>query len=488
MTQRYNLQKIGELLQRGFSDQELRDFCFYTDAFRLTVYEVLPEGAGKKAEIIRLILDYAARQQLLETVLAWAEATNPEQFKVYQAELVTQRELAQETPYRGLAAFREEDAPLFFGRKTATAVLLTRALQHPLLAVFGASGSGKSSLVFAGLIPQLRAKGDWLVAACRPQASPFSTLAAALVPHLEPDLSETRRLIEAKALATALRQGDLTLTEVTTRLLEKSPTADHLLLIVDQFEELFTLCPDPTLRHRFLDVLLEATGNGQSTTNKPDTSAPLLPHSPAPLHLCLTLRADYLAEALAYRPLADALQTVNNLMLGPMTPAELRQAIETPAKLRGVTFQPGLVERILADVGHEPGHLPLLEFALASLWLQQSQSELNHPAYEALGGVAGALSGHANTVFAGLSETERDQARRLFLRLVQPGEASQDTRRLAYREELDNDTWRLAQKLAADRLVVTNRDSDQRETVEVIHEALITGWDQLRTWIEADRT
>jgi hypothetical protein len=170
-----------------------------------------------------------------------------------------------------------------------------------------------------------------------------------------------------------------------------------------------------------------------------------------------------------------------------MTHQELRRAIENPAEKLGVAFEAGLTERILDHVGDEPGNLPLLEFALTSLWKRQAGGRLTHAAYQAIGWVEGALSRHAEEVYNGLSQTEQEGARRTFVQLVCPGERMEDTRRLATRAELGEEGWRLVRRLADARLVVTDQDPAGQETVELVHEALIRGWGRLRAWIEEDR-
>jgi WD40 repeat protein/DNA-binding SARP family transcriptional activator len=376
-------------------------------------------------------------------------------------------------PYRGLAAFREEDAPFFFGREAFSAQLLEAVQHRSLVAVIvGSSGSGKSSSVFAGLLPRLRAEADWLIVDARPGSYPFRAVAGALTTALEPDLTETERLIETQKLATALQQGDLDLYHVAMRALEVHSYARRLLLVIDQFEELYTLCPEPERQRSFLEALLAAVqaGSGQRRS---------------PLVLLLTLRADFMGQALAHRPFADALQD-GSLLLSPMNREELRAAIEKPAELQGATFEPGLVERILDDVGDEPGNLPLLEFALTLLWERQTYGLLTHAAYEDIGSVDGALARYADQVYGELGGSERDQARQVFVQLVRPGEGTEDTRRVATRAELGDANWALVQHLADRRLAVTGRDEAGTETVEVVHEALIQGWWVLRGWMEAD--
>jgi len=376
-------------------------------------------------------------------------------------------------PYRGLSAFREQDAPFFFGREAFTDRLVEAVQRQAMVAVVGSSGSGKSSVVFAGLLPRLRREAGWLFASFRPGNRPFHAMAAALLPLLEPHMSETDQLVETRKLADALSQRDLGLPEVVARILQKSADTRRLLLVADQFEELYTLCPEPEVRQRFLDQLLE------TVEARPDQREPSLA-------LVLTLRADFLGQALGYRPLADALQDAN-LFLGPMTRQELERAIESPAGRQSVAFEAGLVERFLDDVGYEPGNLPLLEFALTSLWKRQIGSRLTHADYEAIGRVEGALARYADEVYDGLSQAEQERARRAFVQMVRPGERTEDTRRLASRAELGEEDWRLVRRLADARLVVTDQDLAGQETVEIVHEALIRGWERLRAWLQKDR-
>lgn len=381
-------------------------------------------------------------------------------------------------PYRGLFAFREEDAPFFFGREDFTDQLIEAMEDRSFVAVLGSSGSGKSSVVFAGLLPHLRqasglrgAQGyAWMIAECRPGVDPFYSLATALIPLLERALSETDYLLEARKLASAMENGDLPMADVFHRILVQNPEYGRFLLVIDQFEELYTLCPSTAVQLGFVQALLEAIETGSN------------------LSLLVTLRADFLGQALSNRPLADALQHAD-LKLGPMGKWELVQAVESPARKLGVTFEPGLVERILDDIGEEPGNLALLEFALTQLWEEQAVGQLSHATYEAIGRVQGALSRYADRIYADFDETKREQSRHIFTQMVRPGEGTVDTRRLAFREELGEEDWALVQELADARLVVTGQEVARgQETVEVVHEALIHSWGQLRDWMEEDRT
>jgi WD40 repeat protein len=246
------------------------------------------------------------------------------------------------------------------------------------------------------------------------------------------------------------------------------------MLILDQFEELYTLCQEPNLRDNFIDILLEAIDKGAS-------------QRVSPLVLLLTLRADFMGQALTNRPFADALQD-GSLILGPMNRDELRAAIQKPAEQQGVAFEKGLLPRILDDVGDKPGNLPLLEFCLTLLWERLDQGWMTHAAYEEIGGVKGALVRYAEEVYTDLNDGEKDETRQVFVQLVQPGQGTEDTRRVASRAEVGEKRWDLIQHLADKRLVVTGQDETGQETVELVHEALIRGWDRISKWMNADRS
>jgi hypothetical protein len=338
-------------------------------------------------------------------------------------------------PYRGLSAFRERDAGLFFGREETSEQLLGELTRHALIAVVGPSGSGKSSLVFAGAVPRLRQRKDWVVVAMRPAQAglPLAALAASLLPVLEPGMSETQRLHELGQLEEVLGQGRLP--QVVDRVLAKT-RSEHLLLVVDQFEELYTL--EPKAVRQFVDVIVNAAVPGDRAR---------------PLGLVLTLRADFLGQALEHARLANVLRD-STLVIGQMTRDQLQRAIVGPL-VEGTTFEAGLVERILDDLGEEPGNLPLLEFALTLLWDRQEHGVLTHAGYEALGEVDGAIAQYAEQVYLqDLSAADREAAPRLLVQLVEPGLATAHLRRVARRTELDPIRWQLAQRLASTRLLV----------------------------------
>ncbi|NEP03437.1 MAG: S-layer homology domain-containing protein [Okeania sp. SIO2G4] len=340
--------------------------------------------------------------------------------------------------------------------------------KQPLIAVVGPSGSGKSSLVYAGLVPQLRTEKKWLIESFLPGKEPFLSLAFVLVGQLEPEAGETQKLREATGLASDMQEGKITFSQVVNRILERNP-GQQLLLIVDQFEELYTLCREKEKQERFAEALLTAIREEN-------------------VKLVLTLRADFYGYVLSYRPFRDALPEYTPQLLSSMKREELQQAIELPSQKSEVQLEAKLTEIILDDVGEEPGNLPLLEFALTRLWSKQENRVLTHHAYEEIGGVKKAIANHAEQIFQQLKETEKKQAERIFVQLVRPGEGTEDTRRVATRGEVGEDNWNLVSYLAGyqARLVVTGRN-EQENTVEVVHEALIREWGTLRDWINASR-
>ncbi len=369
-------------------------------------------------------------------------------------------------PYRGLAAFREEDAAVFFGRESEVARLVALTADDGLVSVVGPSGSGKSSLVHAGLVPALRdASPPWRVVAFTPGADPLASIAAALR-DLPGSGSPAPADLGADpgALAAALARA-------------RSGRADgeRALVVVDQLEEAFTLCADEEVRAAALDAIVAAAAPGGGTT------------------VVVTIRADLYGRLPAHPDLAT-LVAGRQMLVGPLGEDGLRRAIEEPARAAGLEIEPGLTRRIMNDVGDRPGTLPLLEHLLTELWRRRRGRTLTAEAYAASGGVEGALARRANEVYLGLDPERRPVARRTLLRLVAPGEGTEDTRRRATRRELTGDPAGAADvdaviaAFAGARLLTTGRDpSDGEVTVEVAHEALIRGWPELRGWVDDDR-
>ena len=387
-------------------------------------------------------------------------------------------------PYQGLFHFGPENAEYFFGRSVFIEELFQATETKNFIPLLGASGSGKSSVVLAGLVPKLVNIGHWKFTHFRPGKDPFNALAQALVPLYAPNLNQTELIAQTRQLTEHFQNNTILLSDVFSQIQHNHPQ-DRILLIADQFEELYTLCHDEQTRRQFVDSLLNAF---ESPNHKPPYSTVLVS----------TMRTDFLGNVLSYPPLADVLRT-GDIKIRSMNTEELTEVIEKPAQKLGVDFEGGLVERILNDVDKEPGNLPLLEFALTELWKKRTRKQLTHNAYEEIGEVSGALTRYADEKYSTLSEQEQQQVRRIFVQLVRPGEGTLDTRRVATRAELNETNWSLVKELADARLVVTNRtiisqDNSQQqiniqgqETVEVVHEALIRNWGQLREWMNTDR-
>jgi formylglycine-generating enzyme required for sulfatase activity len=318
----------------------------------------------------------------------------------------------------------------------------------------------------------LPGSGDWVVELLRPGEDPLRGLALPLVTRLEPALSQVDRLSEARKLADRLRSGLLPVGDVLAALRERLQGAPRLLLVFDQFEETFTLCTDEALRRAFLSALLTASETPWCS-------------------VLFTLRADFYGRVLEDGALGQRVDAglVNVL---PMNAEEARAAIEQPATNAGRRFEEGLAPRILEELLAEPGNLPLLEFALTALWeRQRPDGLLTHAAYGEIGGVSGAIAQRATATLAGLPPAEQQAVRRVFTRLVrvaQPVEGGEDTKRRILLDELDAASQPLVRRLADARLLVTDRDAASgEETVEVAHEALIRGWGELRAWLNSDR-
>ncbi|MEU5888942.1 hypothetical protein ABZ835_19170 [Streptomyces sp. NPDC047461] len=340
----------------------------------------------------------------------------------------------ERAPYRGLARFEPSDSDLFFGRDKQVGELLGLARAHRFAVVSGPSGSGKSSLLRAGLIPALRqAQGADRPAVIRvltPGEQPARTHERALVPKDDGDGED----------------GGL-----------------DTWVIVDQFEELFTLCHDRAERDRFLDLLLSA-------------------REPASrLRVAVAVRGDFYGHCGTHPQLAEAVGRAT-LLIGPMGREELRDVITQPAIAESLNVERALTARIIDEVTDQPGALPMLSHALLETWRRRRGRTLTQAAYEEAGGVRGAIAASAEQVYGGLAPEQARIARRILLRLITPGDGAPDTRRPASRAELGSDARDVLERLVAARLVTLDGD-----TVELAHEVLITGWPRLAGWIEEGR-
>ena len=385
-------------------------------------------------------------------------------------------------PYRGLSAFREDDAEFFFGREAVVDQLEAALAKSRFVALFGSSGSGKSSVVHAGLIPRLRRTGReeiWDFAFTKPTDKPFTALATAMFPLVEPDKMGLDKVRGLKGLAKELAEGPIELADLIVTGREKLASTGRLLLVVDQWEELYTLCNDQ-VRTRFVAQLQDAIRKDL-------------------LSVVCTVREDFVPKARDEAGLGELFER-SKVHLRRMHFEELQSAIEKPAQKIGLAFEEGLTERILDDLGDEPGQLPLLEFVLTELWKRRRAGLLRHEDYDNLGGGRKAIATQAEEVFNGLGPDDQQEVRRLFLLLVRPGEGTQDTRRRAALTEIGEVGRKVMWPLIDARLLTTSLvpdDSDEDDgleelepssgTVEITHEALITHWDRLRKWLTEDR-
>ncbi|MBN1148610.1 MAG: AAA family ATPase, partial [Anaerolineales bacterium] len=385
-----------------------------------------------------------------------------------------------EPPYKGLHYFDEDDADLFFGREELTARLVTRvnecmseaSEQARFLAIIGASGSGKSSILRAGLISALRhnerlgtpdfgSPFDRTLFLITPTARPLEALAIALT-RKDESLEATTQLVDDLA-------RDPRSLHLAACLRSQNHNAPHLLLVVDQFEELFSLCHDEAQRQAFIDNLLYAAT------------------SPGPIMVIASLRADFYAHCAPYENLRLVLSQSQEY-IGAMSTAELRRAIEEPAHRGGWELEPGLVDLLLREVGNEPGALPLLSHALLETWQRRRGRCLTLAGYAESGGVHGAIARTAETTFNQLAFQQQAIARNIFLRLTELGEGTQDTRRRASLTELipnpqDAPLVQAVLKQLADARLITV----SRESAEVAHEALIREWGTLLEWLNENR-
>ncbi len=375
------------------------------------------------------------------------------------------------SPYVGLRPFEARHHDLFFGREQESEELHQQVLSQPFVALIGNSGSGKSSLIGAGLLPRLPA-ADWRVISLQPRTDLFDSLAASLVPALYPDPAE--QAAQREKLARLLAEPDYRL----DHLLHTLAGSRRVLLLVDQFEEVFTLNTDRSRQRRAVELLLTLL-RGEAMT------------------LLLSLRADYFGHCLDLDPLRQTLARWPALTLGAMGEAALIAAITRPAERSGLSLEDGLADTIVADLGDEPGQLPLLQTALDELWQRSDRRKLTHAGYRAIGGVAQALARKADEFLARYDAEGQDRLRRIFLQLIRPGEGEEDTRQLATESQVGADNWELVAQLASARLVVTGRigqtdsvlktESVATTTVELAHEALIRHWQTLRDWITENR-
>jgi len=374
-------------------------------------------------------------------------------------------------PYKGLAAFEEPDAADFFGRDNEIHRGAVMMADYRLSAVVGASGSGKSSLVLAGLLPALRDgivpdSETWVSVRAVPGRRPFDELATSLSAVSTESLSDITTELAADDGKGLLRVSKRIGYELN----------GDLLVVVDQFEELFTLVTSDQLRSSFVTSLVTAAEDPLSR-----------------LRVVLTLRADFFHEALSL-PLLGPMISVAHLALAPLGTEGIREAIVEPATSAGLELEPGLADRIIADLADQPGGLPLLQFTLDRLASASPVGSITHADYDSLGGVRGALAERAQAAYENLNDDVREIARHIFTRLLNVSDDADDIRRRVRVSEFRSLGWpetdvdTVLDTFGQERLLTFDIDPTTRgATVEVAHEALLREWPTLQGWVESRR-
>jgi len=419
---------------------------------------------------VRSRVQAIVRARELNLIVTSGDSASP----LAQVPAMPTEDFRPENPYKGLRAFQSADYQDFYGRETLTEKLLERLGEKGefarFLAVVGPSGSGKSSLIKAGLIPALwrgalPGSEKWFVVEMLPGSHPLDELEVALtriaanqVSHLNEHLRRDKRGL--------VRSAGFILPD----------DGSELVVVIDQFEEVFTLVAHEAERVHFLDLLHTAVTETRSR-----------------VRVVVTLRADFYDRPLHYPAFGELVRSRMETIL-PLSAEELERAITRPAECAGVTFEPGLVAKMIGEVNYQPGALPLLQYALTELFEQRQGRLLTHESYQAIGGTVGALAKRADELYDGLNEQGRENARQMFLRLVTLGEGVEDTRRRVARSELlaitdDSDLMDdVVDIFAAYRLLSLDHDPATRSpTVELAHEAILREWERLRRWLTESR-
>ncbi|MEA3510026.1 MAG: BTAD domain-containing putative transcriptional regulator [Actinomycetota bacterium] len=429
------------LFAGGRQAEALREFRHYREVL------VDETGLDPSPELLRLEEQILLRDPSLAAEIEEPASVHP----------------VERNPYKGLRAFDEADAPDFFGRDDLIERLLV-ASTSPLTTVVGPSGSGKSSAVRAGLIPvlsegALSGSREWTVVTLMPGRCPFAEFDASI------------RRVPGVAVEDSNPADDAS---ITRSILRSLPTDSGLmLLVVDQFEELFTLTDEAT-RRPFLRNLATAAGDPRGR-----------------IRILLTVRADFYDRPLLYPEFAE-LFTDNVVNVIPLTPAGIEAAAVEPAQQVGVTFAPDLLAELVSDMTDQPGALPLFQYTLTELFNERDNSTMTLAGYRRIGGLSGALSKRADAVYSALDSEEQKRTREVFVRLVKPTE-DRYTRRPVPVLELESIgdpviASTVLTRFGAERLLTFDRDSQTGvATVEVSHEALLSGWDRLSGWLEESR-
>ena len=383
------------------------------------------------------------------------------------------------TPFRGLLPFTERHAAMFFGRDAEVDAFVERMRTDAVLPVVGPSGAGKSSFVQAGVLPRLREAGPWIVIETRPGRKPFAALSDALVhveeldtPTTNPDLSKTLPVLDPRPIDEQLLDSPGRLSILLLELAER--TGNHVLLFVDQLEELYTLVQDPWLRRRYMQAVCAAADDPS-----------------APVRVAFTLRDDFLGRMAETDEARLALGHIT-VLRSPDVEA-LREILERPVRLVGYEYEDrALIDTMTNAVRGQPAGLPILQFACAQLWQRRDRDtkRLTRAAYEEMGGVEGALARHSDAILEALTPQQTNIARALFLRLASPQGTRRVVPRSALLEGLGPDGDKVLDLLTTERVIVVRkgRSAVQDDAdIELVHESLMRNWERLARWLEESR-
>ena len=469
-----DFKELRQIITDHFSISDLQTLCFDLGID----YEDLHSNG--KTDFARKLIEHCKRNGRVKDLLDYCIKVRPH----IEWNIIAPIEDSDSSPYKGLISYDVHDAHLFFGRDVLTNQLATDLLsnistfdnrQDQFLCVVGASGSGKSSVIRAGLIPAIangRVLGHsilpaqytkWPIHLITPDVTPLKQLALSLTRDVA-SFTAASELIQAM-------QKDASILDMTVQKMLYNEQADHLVLIIDQFEELFTHRTDETERLAFIDNLITAVSA--------QTAGPTV--------VVIALRADFYHHCGKYEPLRQLIAQ-NQKYIGPMTQEELYQVITEPARKAGLQLEEGLTERMLSDVGHEPGRLPLLSHALHETWRRQKGKMLTFQGYQAAGGVETAITKTADSFFDKLPPIQQEITRNILLRLTAIGEGIEPTRRRVNLDDLillqsdEKEIHAVLHKLSVDRLITLDV-----KTVEVAHESLIREWPKLRNWLKEEK-
>ncbi|MEV6280978.1 AAA family ATPase [Nocardia sp. NPDC051832] len=467
-------QKGGVSIQRISDWKAGRNLPAKFETFLPVVLTLVDEARKSSAQVSPALLSVQEWQRLWTAAIEWDPAS-----------------AATECPYLGLTAYRRQDTELFFGRTRPTEefVELVRGTVGPggqggIVMLVGASGAGKSSLLEAGVVPELaQPERDWAIATMTPGPDPVGALLAAV---------SARAADTSTELAEPDSTGEVETTSAATPLADEAPTAETItrtladwgtglrrLLIIDQFEELFTLCPDDDQREVFLSALEHLAIRGERE----------------PTAVILAVRADFYARCVDIPVLEDALKH-RSYLLGPMRLDELAEAITRPAELAGYKLESGLEELVISELcglgsrgerrAYDPGALPLVSHVMEAVWQRRDGMRLTIDGYEQAGGVLGSVAATAEKAWSELSEFQRAVGKRVLLGLVAVGDDSRDTRRKVARAELVRQTVEAAET-ALEVLARTRLITLDSESAYLTHEIVLDAWPRLRSWIDEDR-